>query len=65
MFVDAYSGTEKSIVNTVVATDQIEKVKQTYITTDLNNDGKDDIFMYDANSIYIKYAKQETENLSK
>ncbi|MEI8009099.1 MAG: hypothetical protein WCI00_07115 [bacterium] len=54
------------MVNTVSSSVQLQGVQQTYTTnTDLNNDKLPDILMYDANSIYIKYAKQTSENFSK
>lgn len=54
------------MVNTIVSSEQIQNVQKTYTTNnDLNNDKVTDILMYDANSIYIKYAKQETEHFSK
>jgi len=54
------------MVNTVNSSEQVQGVQQTYTTNiDLNNDKLSDILMYDANNIYIKYAKQETESLSK
>ena len=53
------------MVNTVSSSDQIQNVKQTYTTDiDLNNDKLPDILMYDSNSIYVKYAKQESEHFS-
>lgn len=72
VFIESYSGSENSsgsqkmMVNTMVSSEQIQKVQQTYTTNnDLNNDKIEDILMYDANSIYIKYAKQEAEHFSK
>ena len=65
VFVESYSGDQKSVINTVISTQQSESVKKTYTTNiDLNNDGKEDIFMYDSNTLYIKYADQENENFS-
>lgn len=66
VFVESYSGTEKNLVNTVTSPEHVTQVKKTYTTdTDLNNDGKKDILMYDTNTIYIKYAQQNDESLSK
>ena len=72
VFIESYSGNQntsgsvKNMVNTVSSSVQLQGVQQTYTTnTDLNNDKLPDILMYDANSIYIKYAKQESENFSK
>ncbi|MEI6672331.1 MAG: hypothetical protein WCL02_02995 [bacterium] len=54
------------MVNTIISTEQIQNVQQTYTTNiDLNNDKLADILMYDSNTIYIKYAKQQSESLSK
>ena len=54
------------MVNTVISSEQTQKVQQTYTTkTDLNNDKFSDILMYDSNTIYVKYAKQESEHFSK
>jgi hypothetical protein len=53
------------MINTVVNTDQVQNVQQNYTTTtDLNNDNKSDILMYDSNAIYVKYAQQKSEYLS-
>jgi len=61
VFVDAYSGTEKSAVNTIASASQIAKVQETYTTdTDLNNDGNNDIMQWDTNAIYVKYAQQDS-----
>ena len=66
VFVESYSGNEKSMVNTVSSNDQVQNVQKSYTTDiDLNNDKLSDILMYDANSIYVKYAKQESESFSK
>ena len=66
VFVDSYSGTEKSAVNTVASTTQVANVQKTYTTdTDLNNDRKNDILQWDTKAIYIKYAQQDSEHLSK
>lgn len=71
VFVESYSGSEtsststKAVVNTVASPKQIEEVKDKYVTDlDLNNDKKNDIYMYNANSIKIKYAAQESEHFS-
>jgi len=59
------SGSTKLMVNTMTSTEQIAKVKTTYTTDlDLNNDELSDILMYDSNTIYIKYAQQESEHFS-
>jgi len=72
VFIESYSGSQnssgstKSMVNTMTSSEQIQNVQKTYTTNiDLNNDKVKDILMYDTNSIYIKYAKQETEHFSK
>jgi len=53
------------VVNTVISTQQIDDIQQNYTTdVDINNDDNADIIMYNANSIFIKYAKQEDEYLS-
>lgn len=72
VFIESYSGNQnsngsvKNMVNTVVSSEQSQKVQQTYTTNiDLNNDKFSDILMYDSNAIYVKYAKQESESLSK
>lgn len=58
VFVESYSGTQKSMVNTVASADQVQSVQQSYaVDTDLNNDKHPDILMHDAKSSYIKYAK--------
>lgn len=65
VFIGAYSGNTKSMVNTVSSTVQIQSIQQRYTTDiDLNNDKLPDILMYDDNNIYIKYAQQESENFS-
>ncbi len=65
VFVETYSGNKKYMTNTVSSTKLTEKVEEKYQTdTDLNNDSLPDILMYDGNSIYIKYAKQESENFT-
>jgi hypothetical protein len=49
----------------MTSAEQIGKVKTTYTTNiDLNNDELSDILMYDSNTIYIKYAQQESEYFS-
>ncbi len=54
------------MVSTVVSSDHVQKVQETYTTNiDLNNDKLSDILMYDSNTIYIKYAHQETEHFSR
>jgi len=72
VFIESYSGdqnssgTTKSMVNTVTSSEQVLNVQQTYTTDiDLNNDKFSDILMYDANTIYVKYAKQDSEHFSK
>jgi len=56
---------EQEVVNTVISTQQIDDIQQNYTTdVDINNDDNADIIMYNANSIFIKYAKQEDEYLS-
>jgi len=56
---------EQEVVNTVISTQQIEDIQQNYTTdVDINNDDITDIIMYNAHSIFIKYAKQEDEHLS-
>lgn len=72
VFIESYSGIQntsgsvKNMVNTVTSTEQVQNVQQTYTTNiDLNNDKSADILMYDSNTIYIKYAKQQSESLSK
>jgi hypothetical protein len=53
------------MVNTVVSSQQIQNVEKTYTTNiDLNNDTLSDIMMYDSNTIYVKYAKQDAVHLS-
>ena len=53
------------MVNTVSSVPHIQNVQQTYTTKiDLNNDTFKDILMYDTHTIYVKYAKQESEHLS-
>ncbi|MEI7918862.1 MAG: hypothetical protein WCH65_01245 [bacterium] len=65
VFVESYSGDQKNMINTITSTTQSQKVEKTYTTNiDLNNDSTNDILLYDNNSIYIKYGKQETEQLS-
>ena len=60
------SGSTQLMINTMTSAEQIEKVKTTYTTNlDLNNDKLSDILMYDSNTIYIKYAQQESEHFSK
>ncbi|MCX6825442.1 MAG: VCBS repeat-containing protein [candidate division SR1 bacterium] len=66
VFIASYSGSQKNMINTVTSVEQSQNVQKTYMTDfDLNNDKLHDILMYDANSIYIKYAKQELEHFSK
>jgi len=71
VFIESYSGAQntsgstKDMVNTVTSMQQVQKVQKSYTTDiDLNNDHLDDVLMYDSNSIYVKYAKQESEHLS-
>ena len=71
VFIESYSGDENSsdsvkyMVNTVVSAEQVDKVETTYTTDiDLNNDTLSDIMMYDSNTIYVKYAQQESEYFS-
>jgi hypothetical protein len=53
------------MVNTVASAKQIDNVQQQYrIDTDFNNDNKDDILLWDANNVFMKYADQETEHFS-
>jgi len=66
VFVESYSGNQKNMINTVSSVLQSQNVQKTYTTDiDLNNDKLSDILMYDANSIYVKYAKQESKHFSK
>jgi len=54
------------MVSTVTSSEQVQKVQKTYTTDiDLNNDKLSDILMYDSNTIYVKYAQQESEHFSK
>lgn len=56
---------QTTAVNTVISATQIEDIQQRYTTDmDINNDGNDDIIMYDENNVFIKYAEQETEHFS-
>ena len=65
VFIESYSGTDKSMINTLVSTQQTQQVQNKYSTNiDLNNDQNPDILMYDTNTIYIKYANQQTQQLS-
>ncbi len=64
VFIESNSG-DKNMINTIISTPQLEQVQKTYTTNyDLNNDKKSDILMYDTNTIYVKYANQETEHFS-
>ena len=65
IFVESYSGTEKSMVNTVTSTEHIEAVQDEYQVFDINNDKNDDILMTTDNAIYVKYGKQKSESRSK
>lgn len=52
-------------MNTVTSSTHIEDIQQNYTTDiDINNDAKDDIIMYNENSIFVKYADQKDEYLS-
>lgn len=71
VFIESYSGNQnasgskKNMINTVISSEQIQGVQKTYTTnTDLNNDKFTDILMHDSNTIYVKYAKQESEHFS-
>jgi hypothetical protein len=46
--------------NTSLATD----IAKNYVIQDMNNDHQNDILMWDANNIYLKYANQKSEELS-
>ena len=69
IFVEAYSGDEKLMVNTVKSEENVMQIWQNYIQFDINNDSNhndnnptnelSDIIMRDENNIYIKYANQE------
>jgi hypothetical protein len=72
VFIESYSGDQnssssvKNMVNTVSSAQHVQNVQQSYTTnTDLNNDTFSDILMYDSNTIYVKYAQQQSENFSK
>ena len=47
-------------INVVTSNDHIDAVGDNYSIYDINDDGNDDIIMRDSNSIYIKYAEQNT-----
>lgn len=54
------------MVNTVISTEHIDNIiADDTINQDINNDGKTDIITHDGNALYIKYAKQNDEYLSK
>ena len=44
----------------VASEDHIDAIGNNYTLYDINDDGEDDIIMRDSNSIYIKYAEQNT-----
>jgi len=48
------------IINVVASEDHIDAIGNNYTLYDINDDGEDDIIMRDSNSIYIKYAEQNT-----
>lgn len=65
IFVESYSGDEKKMVNTVASTQHIANIGQKYVTdSDFNNDEENDILLWDANHVYLKYGAQETESFS-
>jgi hypothetical protein len=41
------------------------QIGKQYLSVDINNDSKKDLFMRDQNTVYIKYAEQETEYKTK
>lgn len=53
------------MVNTVASTQHIANIGQKYVTdSDFNNDEENDILLWDANHVYLKYGAQETESFS-
>ena len=65
VFVETGTNTGKVMINVVNNNEQILQVGKNQIQTDLNNDKKKDILMRDQNTVYIKYADQESEQKSK
>jgi hypothetical protein len=48
--------------NVVKSQNHIDKVRDRYYETDINKDGKEDIVSWDDNSVYIKYANQDSDH---
>jgi len=53
------------MINIVSSATQIEQIGNKYQNLDINNDGKDDMLMYDTDTIYIKYGQQKDTHLTK
>jgi hypothetical protein len=49
------------MINVVKSENVISQLRDRYFMTDINDNKLDDIVMWDNNSIYVKYAKQESE----
>ncbi|MEI7562318.1 MAG: hypothetical protein WCJ39_00960 [bacterium] len=52
-------------INVINNNEQSAQIGKQYISIDMNNDKKQDLFMRDQNTIYIKYADQNTEYKTK
>ena len=51
-----------TMVNVVNDPVVLGEVQNNYLTTDINNDAADDVLMRDSNSVYTKYAHQDSEH---
>ncbi|MDD3263232.1 MAG: VCBS repeat-containing protein [Candidatus Absconditabacteria bacterium] len=56
---DSQSG---NMVNVVRSDSFISNIRDRYFVSDINNNNLQDLVMRDNNSIYVKYAKQETQH---
>lgn len=62
ILVEANSGNEKKMINTVYEKTFVNKIWKNYIQEDINKDNKKDILMRDSNNIYLKFNSQEDNN---
>jgi hypothetical protein len=65
VFVETGTLSGNVMVNVVNNATLIAQVGKNYRSIDMNNDKKDDMLMRDQNTIYVKYANQNNEYLSK
>ncbi|HCY21601.1 TPA: hypothetical protein DIC40_07315 [Patescibacteria group bacterium] len=50
------------MINVVRSQPYVTKIRDRYFSADINQDLGQDLIMWDTNTIYVKYAKQESQH---